>query len=123
MGVNDYQIDGDHYRNKKYQHWDFVCDTGMHYLLACATKYVSRWREKNGVSDLRKSLHYISKAIDKNVKAINVGHTTRRRYISDHIRVFIKQYPLADERILLMICMGSFDGATEAINKLIRENE
>lgn len=61
MEANDYQVGGRHYV-KHYQHWDMVCDVKMPYLLACATKYVSRWKEKNGVQDLRKSIHYIQKA-------------------------------------------------------------
>lgn len=61
MEVNNYQIGGKHYI-KDYQHWDMVCDTSMPYLLGCATKYIDRWRKKNGVEDLRKAVHYIAKA-------------------------------------------------------------
>jgi hypothetical protein len=33
----------------------------MFYLEAQATKYVTRWRRKNGVQDIEKSLHYLDK--------------------------------------------------------------
>ena len=59
--ANDRQIGGDHYKGE-YQHWDFVVDTGQGYLDGCVTKYVSRWRKKNGVQDLEKALHYFEKA-------------------------------------------------------------
>ena len=61
MSANDKQVGGEHYK-AEYQHWDFVCDTNMHYLLGCATKYLCRYKEKNGLQDLEKAKHYIQKA-------------------------------------------------------------
>ena len=58
---NAYQISGSHYASAAYQHWDLVEDLGLGYLEGCATKYVTRWRKKNGVEDLRKALHYVEK--------------------------------------------------------------
>ncbi len=60
--ANDYQHGGQHYRRGGYQHWDFVNDTGMDYYQGNATKYVSRWRNKNGIEDLKKAEHYLTKA-------------------------------------------------------------
>jgi hypothetical protein len=34
------------------------------YLEACVIKYVSRWKEKGGVEDLRKAQHYLEKLIE-----------------------------------------------------------
>ena len=64
--VNEIQIGGDHYKST-YQHWDLVVDTGMPYLIGCTTKYVARWRKKNGKQDLEKANHYISKAKERGV--------------------------------------------------------
>lgn len=47
-----------------YQHWNLVLDTGMGYLEGNATKYVSRWRKKNGLEDLKKALHYVNKLLE-----------------------------------------------------------
>ena len=60
MSANEQQIGGNHYKTE-YEHWDLVLSTGMDYLAGCATKYVSRWRKKNGIEDLRKALHYLNK--------------------------------------------------------------
>lgn len=62
---NEYQIAGDHYRraNPEYQHWDLVADFNMNYYTGCLTKYVARWREKEGVKDLQKAVHYCEKLI------------------------------------------------------------
>lgn len=62
--VNKYQVGGEHYsRGGAIQHWDLVELNGLGYLEGCATKYVTRWRNKNGVQDLEKAVHYITKLI------------------------------------------------------------
>ena len=60
MSVHDKQIGGDHYR-AEIQHWDFITDNGFSYLRGCATKYLARYRKKNGLEDLHKAEHYIEK--------------------------------------------------------------
>ena len=54
------QIGGDHYQSS-YQHWDWAIDIHLGYLESAATKYISRWRTKGGVEDLKKALSYIEK--------------------------------------------------------------
>lgn len=61
MSVNEIQIGGDHYKISQYQHWDWVIDVRLPYLEGNATKYLSRWRNKNGVLDLEKAEHYVAK--------------------------------------------------------------
>jgi hypothetical protein len=56
------QHGGDHYQ-AEYQHWDWASDIGMLYLTGTATKYLSRWRKKNGIDDLIKSRTYLEKMI------------------------------------------------------------
>jgi hypothetical protein len=60
MSANDRQVAGDHYR-REIQHWDFVVACRMSYLGGQATKYVSRWRDKNGAVDLDKADHFLEK--------------------------------------------------------------
>jgi hypothetical protein len=61
MNPNERQVGGQHYASE-YQHWDWCIDTGLGYLESAATKYVSRWPEKNGHQDIRKAIHYLEKA-------------------------------------------------------------
>lgn len=61
--VNSTQVGGDHYRLMPFQHWDYVVCNGLGYLEGNATKYVCRWRYKNGVQDLEKAEHYIKKLL------------------------------------------------------------
>ena len=60
MKANDKQIGGRHYA-AGIQHWDFITDNNFSYLRGCATKYLTRYHDKNGVEDLRKAQHYIEK--------------------------------------------------------------
>lgn len=78
MSVNDTQVGGTHYKSE-YQHWDFVIETDMPYVLGCATKYLTRWRKKNGVEDLKKARHYIEKAKEARVY---IRHTPSLRRLT-----------------------------------------
>lgn len=58
--ANDRQVAGTHYK-KGIQHWDYAVANGFSYLGGQATKYVSRWKDKNGLVDLAKADHFIQK--------------------------------------------------------------
>ncbi|CAN0296744.1 unnamed protein product, partial [Chrysoparadoxa australica] len=51
------QVGGNHYETEDgYEHWDWVVDGEIGYLAGNATKYISRWRKKNGLLDLQKAI-------------------------------------------------------------------
>jgi hypothetical protein len=60
----DVQVDGDHYKQMKIQPVEFIHANGIPYLEGNVIKYVSRWRSKNGVADLKKAKHYIDLLIE-----------------------------------------------------------
>lgn len=62
--VNDLQVGGEHYKGKKIQPWDFIVDNDLGFLEGNVVKYVSRFRQKNGVEDLKKAKHYLEKLIE-----------------------------------------------------------
>lgn len=64
MSANDVQIGGVHYKQFQYETWDVIRDWGLGYFDGNAVKYLSRWRHKGGVDDLRKARHYIDKLIE-----------------------------------------------------------
>ncbi len=83
MSANEMQHGGDHYKmGGQCQHWDFVEANGLGYLEGCASKYVSRWRRKNGVEDLQKADHYI-------MKLIETGRPNRRAVDEEPIPVSV----------------------------------
>lgn len=53
-----------HYKDKAIQPWDFVVSNNLGYLEGNVIKYITRWRQKDGVQDLRKAKHYIEKLIE-----------------------------------------------------------
>ena len=67
-GANDIQVAGTHYKNKAIQPWDYIVSNNIGYLEGNVIKYVSRWRDKGGVDDLKKAQHYLTKLIETQVK-------------------------------------------------------
>lgn len=57
------QVGGSHYRSE-IQHWDYVWVNKLDYFQGQITKYVTRWRSKNGLADLEKARHFLDKYIE-----------------------------------------------------------
>jgi hypothetical protein len=70
------QIGGNHYRSG-IQHWDLIDEYDVGYLEGCATKYVTRWRNKDGVKDLQKALHFVKKLAERRQDAPQVDIAVR----------------------------------------------
>ncbi len=68
MSANDIQHGGDHYKRLPIQPWDYIDANDIPYLEGCAIKYITRWRSKGGVDDLRKAIHFIEKRIELETK-------------------------------------------------------
>jgi len=64
VAASDIQIGGKHYKQFKHETWDVIDDWGLGYFDGNAVKYLSRWRHKGGIDDLRKARHYIDKLIE-----------------------------------------------------------
>jgi len=67
--ANDIQIGGDHYRTKKVQPWDAMeawmnQDEFRGFLRGNAIKYLAREKDKGGVTDLKKAMHYMKKLLE-----------------------------------------------------------
>lgn len=71
QNANDRQVAGTHYK-KPVQHWDFVTAAGFSYLGGQVTKYVSRWKDKNGKVDLQKAEHFLQKMIELHPQEMEV---------------------------------------------------
>lgn len=62
--ANERQVGGSHYKTNGEEHWDRVYRLELDYFQACITKYVERWKKKNGIEDLEKARHYLDKYIE-----------------------------------------------------------
>jgi hypothetical protein len=64
LTANDVQVAGTHYKSKAVQPWDYIVANNLGYLEGNIVKYVSRWKDKGGIDDLRKARHYLDKLIE-----------------------------------------------------------
>ena len=68
MSANDMQVGGTHYAKNAIQPWDYIVANNLGYLEGNIVKYISRWRDKGGVEDIRKVIHYAQKLIEVETK-------------------------------------------------------
>lgn len=57
------QVGGSHY-DLAIQPWDYIAANQIGFFEGNVIKYVTRWKEKNGLEDLRKARHYLDKLIE-----------------------------------------------------------
>lgn len=53
------QVGGSHYRDRAVQPIEFIHGNSLPFIEGSVVKYVTRWRDKNGVEDLQKAIHYL----------------------------------------------------------------
>ena len=58
------QVGGSHYKELKIQPIEFIHANNIPFCEANAIKYLCRWRNKNGIEDLKKAKHYIDLLIE-----------------------------------------------------------
>ena len=73
-GANSIQVGGAHYQ-REIQPWDYIAANGLGYFEGCVIKYITRWRDKGGVQDLKKCVHYLEKLIEIEEKKNDKGQT------------------------------------------------
>lgn len=61
--ANDMQVGGTHYR-LTIEPWDYISSNKLDFFEGNALKYLTRWKSKDGVKDLRKAIHYLEKIIE-----------------------------------------------------------
>ena len=108
------QVGGDHY-NAEYQHWDWSIDVGIGPIEYAATKYISRWRKKNGLQDVDKAISYMQKVRSANMQgfyfnrsfAMISGNSSRQGMsVIQCTRKFLKANPMTyEEEIFMRSCI------------------
>ena len=58
------QVGGDHYSKLAIQPVEYINANNLTYLQGNVIKYVTRYKDKNGVEDLQKAKHYIDLLIE-----------------------------------------------------------
>lgn len=59
-----HQVGGSHYTDMAIQPIQYILANGIPYIESTVIKYVSRWRPKGGVEDLRKARHFLDMLIN-----------------------------------------------------------
>lgn len=115
MSANDKQIGGVHYGMGEYQHWDWANDVRLPGIPYAASKYVDRWRLKNGREDLEKALHYLEKAEELKISLIPVTDRAAMfwRYVIG------RNHVIEDAAILWYVQEGDWAAASAAVQVLL----
>lgn len=68
MNALETQVGGDHYKTKAIQPVEYIHANGLGFCEGNVVKYVSRWRDKNGLKDLEKARHYLDILIQLEIR-------------------------------------------------------
>lgn len=68
MKSTETQVGGTHYKDMPIQPIEFILKNGLGFCEGNVVKYVSRWRTKGGVEDLKKARHYLDVMIENEEK-------------------------------------------------------
>ena len=64
------QIGGDHYSKLKIQPMQYSLANNLNYAQANSIKYITRYKDKNGIEDLKKAIHCIELLIEFEAKSL-----------------------------------------------------
>lgn len=71
MSALDTQEGGGHYKSLAIQPVEYIHANGVGYFEGCVIKYVTRWKAKNGMEDLRKARHFIDLLLELEGRGVN----------------------------------------------------
>jgi len=64
MKPSDIQVGGQHYKDMAIQPTEYITKNKLGFIEGNIVKYISRWRYKNGLEDLKKIKHYVDLLIE-----------------------------------------------------------
>lgn len=109
---NARQVGGEHYNKSEYQHWDFVIDNNLGYFEGQITKYVCRWRKKNGKQDLEKAAHYMEKLMQARAGNWRTGFMEKLLYPKNLSRL-VSVYQLNQLEVRVCELMVTYNSQAE----------
>lgn len=86
MSALDKQIGGQHYKSFKIQPIQYITANNIPYIEGNIIKYISRWRDKGGVDDLDKIIHYVEL-----LKEAEIGRSERNNRSPSSIKDSLKR--------------------------------
>ncbi len=64
MSALNTQVGGSHYKNMVIQPVEFIEKNNLGFCVGNVIKYICRYKNKNGIEDLKKARHYIDLLIE-----------------------------------------------------------
>lgn len=68
MSAFDTQVGGAHYKELAIQPVEYIHKNNIPFIEGSVIKYVTRWRSKGGIDDLRKAKHFLDLLIEMEEK-------------------------------------------------------
>lgn len=119
------QVSGNHYKDLPYQPVEFIEKVNMHYCCANILKYVVRFKNKNGRTDLKKALHYcelLEITGNKWWDCPNEEYPIILDYFVKFIRSNLSFLDGSQVAVVMAIMAKDMDFLKESINNLITNN-
>ena len=85
----DEQAGGNHYKDMAIQPTEYITKNKLGFIEGNIVKYISRWRFKNGIEDLKKIKHYVDllieyEGLEPKGEGTNSGYVqARKEYLVD----------------------------------------
>lgn len=85
------QIGGGHYKKLQYQPMSFIAKMHLSFSQGCIVKYVSRYRYKNGLEDLKKAVHYcqLANELSDTSKHTKLLRIMRPKFVKQEILKYV----------------------------------
>lgn len=71
--ATDIQIGGNHYKDMTIQPIDFIMANNLSFCQGNVIKYICRYKNKNGIEDLKKIKHYVDFLIEEEEQKLKVS--------------------------------------------------
>ena len=71
VAASETQVAGNHYSKLKIQPMEYCLQNDLNYGQSNAIKYITRYKDKNGIEDLKKAIHCIELLIEFEEKDID----------------------------------------------------
>jgi hypothetical protein len=66
LSALDVQVGGSHYKDMAIQPIEYIIANDLPFIEGNIVKYITRWKQKGGVEDIKKVIHYAEILLEKN---------------------------------------------------------
>ena len=120
----DKEVGGTHYADMKVEPIEVIEALNMNFIQGCILKYISRYRHKGGIEDLKKALHYAKIGAGKDKESILFVeiHSEKRKLI---VKMFcvINGLDETDQLAIEYASCEKYDRCAETIERIISNME